>query len=58
MITILYIVALNIAILVMTYFLVKQHNAIVELENEIAYYKTIISGLRNEITVYKAMNKN
>lgn len=58
MITILYIVALNIAILVMTYFLVKQHNTIIELENETTYYKSIIEGLRNEITVNKAMNKN
>lgn len=58
MIIIFYIIALNVAILIMTYFLVKQHNKIVEMEHEIIYYKQIIDGLRNELITNKAMNKN
>lgn len=53
MIIIFYIVAINIAILVMTYFLVKQHNKIVDMEHETTYYKSIIDGLKNELIFQK-----
>lgn len=56
MIIIFYIVAINIAILVMTYFLVKQHNRIVNMEHETTYYKSIIDGLKNELIFQKQIN--
>lgn len=56
MIIIFYIVAINIAILVMTYFLVKQHNKIVDMEHETTYYKSIIDGLKNELIFQKQIN--
>lgn len=56
MIIIFYIVAINIAILVMTYFLVKQHNKIVNMEHETTYYKSIIDGLKNELIFQKQIN--
>lgn len=56
MIIIFYIVAINIAILVMTYFLVKQRNKIVDMEHETTYYKSIIDGLKNELIFQKQIN--
>lgn len=56
MIIIFYIVAINIAILVMTYFLVKQQNKIVDMEHETTYYKSIIDGLKNELIFQKQIN--
>lgn len=56
MIIIFYIVAINVAILVMTYFLVKQHNRIANMEHETTYYKSIIDGLKNELIFQKQIN--